>query len=208
MLWIFDIIGAAAFAVSGAVTGARRKMDIFGVTVLGITTACGGGLMRDLMVGNIPPKMFQNPLFVFIAAVTSVCAFIFLYMHRSMPQKLVHIYDHFLFWCDTLGLAAFTVDGVMVGVEIGYKQNGFLLCALGVLTAVGGGALRDIMAAQTPDIFQKKVYAMAAIGGSMILVLLLNATDNKDLAMAAGFFTVFFLRGLAAAFNWNLPRVQ
>ena len=142
LLILFDLIGTVAFAISGALVGVGKKMDLFGTIVLAVSTACGGGVIRDMVVGNIPPNMFRNPLYVSIAAVVAVIVFFLCYWHRKMPKWAGPLYDRMLFWFDTLGLAAFTVDGIMVGISCGYESNAFLLVFLGFLTAVRGRTLR------------------------------------------------------------------
>lgn len=208
MLDFFDLIGTIAFAISGAFVGVHKKMDIFGVNALAITTACGGGMMRDLLIGSIPPRMFQNPRYVFVAFVVANVVFVLTYLHRHMPKRVAPVYDQMLFWFDTLGLAAFTVDGVMVGVESGHAGNPFLLCYLGLMTGVGGGALRDIMANQMPDIFRKHIYALASIAGSILMVTLFALIGSQKIAMLGGFLLVLLLRKLAADRKWNLPKVS
>lgn len=208
MLFLFDLIGTIAFAISGAFVGIRKGMDIFGVNVLAVTTACGGGLMRDLIIGSIPPQMFRNPFFVMVAIVVANVVFLLMYLHRHMPRKVAPLYDKLLFWFDSLGLAAFTVDGVMAGIAMGYGDNEFLICFLGFMTAVGGGALRDVLAGQTPDIFRKHVYAVAAIAGAVLMVALLRLFESEQIAMLGGFLLVPVLRFLAAHFRWNLPKVK
>lgn len=208
LLDFFDLVGTIAFAISGAFVGIHKEMDVFGVNVLSVTTACGGGLMRDLVIGNIPPRMFQNPFFVIIAVAVANVVFLLAYLHSRMPKKMAPVYDKMLFWFDTLGLAAFTVDGVMVGVDAGFYDNAFLLCFLGFMTGVGGGALRDIMANQTPDIFRKHIYAVASIAGTILMVLIFYITSSQKAAMIGGFLLVLILRNLAAHFHWNLPKVQ
>lgn len=208
MLFLFDLIGTIAFAISGAFVGIRKGMDIFGVNVLAVTTACGGGLMRDLIIGSIPPQMFRNPFFVMVAIVVANVVFLLMYLHRHMPRKVAPLYDKLLFWFDSLGLAAFTVDGVMAGIAMGFGDNEFLICFLGFMTAVGGGALRDVLAGQTPDIFRKHVYAVAAIAGAVLMVALLRLFGSEQIAMLGGFLLVPVLRFLAAHFRWNLPKVK
>ena len=208
LLFLFDLIGTIAFAISGAFVGIRKGMDIFGVNVLAVTTACGGGLMRDLIIGSIPPQMFCNPFFVMVAIVVANVVFLLMYLHRHMPRKVAPLYDKLLFWFDSLGLAAFTVDGVMAGIAMGYGDNEFLICFLGFMTAVGGGALRDVLAGQTPDIFRKHVYAVAAIAGAVLMVALLRLFGSEQIAMLGGFLLVPVLRFLAAHFRWNLPKVK
>lgn len=208
LLTLFDFIGTVAFAISGALVGIHKKMDIFGVNVLAVTTACGGGLMRDLIIGCTPPMMFQNPIFVLVAVVVANVVFLLCFLHRHMPKKLARFYDAMLFWFDSLGLAAFTVDGVMAGVRAGQGENTFLICFLGFMTAVGGGALRDVMASQMPDIFRKHIYAVAAIAGAILMSALLRFVGSESVAMIAGFLLVLVLRKLAAHFRWNLPKVS
>ena len=116
------------------------------------------------------------------------------------------VYDKMLFWFDTLGLAAFTVDGIMVGIGCGYGDNAFLLVFLGFLTAVGGGTLRDVLAGRIPDIFLKHVYAVAAIAGGTVLILTRGFGERA--AMILGFSLVIALRCLAAHYRWNLPRIR
>lgn len=206
LLLIFDLIGTIAFAISGALVGVGKRMDLFGTIVLAVCTATGGGVLRDLMVGNIPPYMFRNPLFVGIAALVALVVFFLLYLHTKMPKILSMVYDKMLFWFDTLGLAAFTVDGVMVGIRRGYEDNAFLLVFLGFLTAVGGGTLRDVLAGRIPDIFLKHIYAVAAIAGGMTMTL--TRFLGARISMILGFGVVIALRCLAAHYRWNLPRIK
>ena len=206
LILIFDLVGTIAFAISGALVGVGKRMDLFGTIVLAICTATGGGVLRDLMVGNIPPYMFRNPLFVGIAALVALVVFFLVYLHTKMPKILSTVYDKMLFWFDTLGLAAFTVDGIMVGISCGYEINGFFLVFLGFLTAVGGGTLRDVLAGRIPDFFLKHIYAVAAIAGGILLVLTLPLGERT--AMILGFSLVIALRCLAAHYRWNLPRIR
>lgn len=208
LLSIFDLIGTIAFAISGAFVAIRNDMDLFGVNALAVTTACGGGMIRDMIVGQIPPMMFRNPTYVLVAAVVANIVFLLTSLHRHMPRKFAPVYDMTLFWFDTLGLAAFTVDGVMAGVNAGFAHNAFLLVFLGFMTGVGGGTLRDMMANRIPDIFVKHIYAVASIAGGILMVFLLRYTDSREIAMIGGFLVILVLRNLARHFRWNLPKVK
>ena len=208
LLAIFDLIGTVAFAISGAITGIQKKMDIFGVNILAILTACGGGLVRDIVMGDFPPKMFVNPFYVMIAAVVANIVFLIMYYHKPMPQKFAGLYDKGLFISDTLGLAAFMVDGVMIGANFGYEDDYFLLVFLGFITGVGGGVLRDVLSNQMPAIFVKHVYALPVIIGGILMVVLHDVTGMWHASMIAGFGTVLLLRVLARHFLWNLPKVS
>ena len=208
LLAVFDLIGTIAFAISGAFVAIRNDMDLFGVNALAVTTACGGGMIRDMIVGQIPPMMFQNPTYVLVAAVVANVVFLLSFLHSHMPRKIVPVYDLTLFWFDTLGLAAFTVDGVMAGVNAGFADNAFLLVFLGFMTGVGGGTVRDMMANRIPDIFVKHIYAVASIAGGILMVFLLRHTDSREIAMIGGFLVILILRNLARHFRWNLPKVK
>lgn len=201
-----EYIGILAFAASGTLVGIRKKMDIFGVNVLAITTATGGGLMRDIIVGNIPPSLFVNPINVILATIMANSIFLILAI-KKLPNKWAGLYDRLMFLFDTFGLAAFVVDGFMMGVHAGYANNPFLLVFMGLISSVGGGALRDIMANQMPDIFVKHVYAVASIAGGLSMLLIHSITQNWHVAMLGGFSLVIVLRFLSAHYRWNLPKL-
>lgn len=206
-IFIMDIIGTIAFAISGAMVAIEKRMDIFGVNILAITTATGGGVIRDLLIGRTPPVMFSNPMYVFIAIITANVVFGVLYFYRKRIGKgFVSVYEKILFWCDALGLAAFTVDGVDAGMQTGYADNWFLLVFLGTMTGVGGGVIRDMMASQMPYIFVKHIYACASILGALAAVLLWNVC-GQNMAMMIGFVITLTIRALAAHYKWNLPRI-
>ena len=207
---IMDIIGTVAFAVSGAITGIRKKMDIFGVNILALLTATGGGIIRDLVTGTTPPAAFKNPFFVIIAAVAANITFIFVYWkHNSkkdFSEKTKNIYDKLFFWFDTVGLAAFTADGVHTGLLGSHSGNAFLVIFLGVVTGVGGGVLRDVLSLEMPVIFVKHIYACASIVGAAIVYVVYSISGSAEAAMLSGFFFVCVIRYCAAHYGWNLPK--
>ena len=204
---VFDLIGTIAFALSGSFVAVSKKMDIFGVNMLAVATACGGGLVRDLIIGNTPPVVFRDPFYAIIAIAVANTVFILIKQQRHLPKKMAHLYDRTVFWFDTIGLAAFTVDGLMVGVNAGYQENVFLIVFLGFTTGVGGGVLRDVFADQIPDIFRKHIYALASIAGGVVMAIILKLTDRQQPAMLLGFSLIILLRVLAEHFRWNLPRI-
>ncbi|WP_035797454.1 trimeric intracellular cation channel family protein [Butyrivibrio sp. MB2005] len=208
LLGIFDFIGTVAFAISGAITGIQKRMDIFGVNILAILTACGGGLMRDIVMGNFPPQMFINPFYVLVAAIVANIVFCIMFFHKGVPEKFTGIYDRGLFVSDTLGLAAFMVDGVMIGANFGYADDLFLLVFLGFITGVGGGVLRDVLSNQMPAIFVKHVYALPVIIGGILMVFMHELFHAWNAAMVCSFVLVILLRVLARHFLWNLPKVD
>ncbi len=208
LLSVFDFIGTVAFAISGAITGIQKRMDIFGVNILAIVTACGGGVVRDIIMGNFPPQMFLNPFYVAVAAIVANIVFIIMYSRKEIPQKFSGLYERGLFIFDTLGLAAFMVDGVMIGANFGYEEDLFLLVFLGFVTGVGGGVLRDVLSIQMPAIFVKHVYALPVIIGGILMVVMHEILGGWNAAMVCGFSLVIILRVLARHFLWNLPKVN
>lgn len=208
ILFIMDCLGTTAFAVAGALVGVRKRMDLFGVLVMAIVSSTGGGVIRDLMIGNLPPTSFLAPRFVTIAAVTGSAVFLFLYLHPHMPQRVADAYDHILFCFDTLGVAAFTVDGIVVGINHGYRENLFLLVFLGVVTGVGGGVIRDLLANRMPDILKKHIYAIASIVGGLVISAAFCVGISDQISLIAGFVTIVILRVLAARLRWNLPKID
>ncbi len=206
IVWM-DLVGTIAFAISGGMAAVRKNMDIFGVNILAVITATGGGMFRDIVIGKVPPLMFQNPAYVAIAVITANILFCFLYSRRTLPMP-AKWGESLLFWFDTLGLAAFTVDGVFAGIRAGHGEKLFLITFLGVVTGVGGGALRDICADEMPQIFVKHVYAMASVAGALATACMWRWTGTENLPAFFGAGTVILLRYTAAKRKWNLPRLN
>lgn len=209
---ILDIIGTIAFAASGAMVGAQKKMDMFGVCVLGVITAVGGGMTRDVVLGILPPRIFSDSRDVLIAAAVSLAVFwTVYYLHRKIDchPEITKIYNLALFAMDTLGLSVFTVIGIEVAVERYPEAGGFLLVFVGVITGVGGGVIRDMMAGTVPFILQKHIYATACIIGSLLCVFI-NHVLGADLqsAMIAGALSVIIIRIMAAWLHWDLPIIH
>lgn len=203
-----EIIGTVAFASSGAMVAVRKKLDLFGIIVLGVITAVGGGMLRDLMIGCIPPNMFRNPVYVFAAFLTVLVLFLlFRFRPRLLASHYMESYEKIMNILDAIGLGAFTVTGVDTGVEAGYGEYHFLIIFLGVITGIGGGILRDIMAGETPFVLKKHIYACASISGACLYVLLLQFT-RSDYTMLLSALLVIAIRILASHYRWNLPGIR
>ncbi len=200
-----EIIGTIAFAVSGAVVGIEKKMDIFGVAILGLTTATGGGILRDLVLNITPPAAFKDPIFAIISVVVSVILFI-PHVNKAF-EKRGKIYDMIFLVMDSVGLGLFTVIGIQVAMTSNIDNNYFLITFVGVLTGVGGGLLRDIFAGDRPYIFIKHFYACAAIIGACVCVFLWDKT-GESAAMIVGASVIVLLRILAAHYRWSLPKAK
>lgn len=204
-VFILEIIGTVAFAVSGAMTAIKKHMDILGVVILGLVTAVGGGIIRDLVLGITPPNTFRDSTYAIVAVLTSIVVF-FPFVRRLMLHTR-RLYDFILFFMDSLGLAIFTVMGIFSASKLGWDHSLFLLLFVGVITGVGGGVMRDILAGNTPYIFVKHIYACASLAGALACVVAWNRIGSLY-AMSVGALVVFILRLLAAYFKWNLPRAK
>ena len=208
-IFILELIGTVAFASSGAMIAIEKKMDIFGVNVLGATTAVGGGIMRDIILGLTPPGAFSHPVYVLVAALTSTIIFVIAYAKPTAFESRVKTdyYAKLMFWCDTAGLGIVTVVGIQAAVRAVGGENVFFFVFIGTLTGVGGGVLRDIMAGETPYILVKHIYACAAIAGGIVCVVGRTAF-GEAYGTILGLAATVLLRFLAAHFRWNLMRVS
>ena len=205
LILVLELAGTVAFAASGAMTGLRKNMDIFGVCILALTTAVGGGVIRDLILGRTPPATFQTPIYAAVAAVTALV--LFLPRIRHLLTRDQRRYDLVLFWMDAAGLGIFTVLGIEAAYHNVYRPGLFLLVFVGVVTGAGGGVLRDVLAGDTPYIFIKHVYASASLAGALACGLLWSPLGQMG-AMLMGTGLVILIRVLSAHYRWNLPRSQ
>ncbi|MBE6896347.1 MAG: trimeric intracellular cation channel family protein [Ruminococcaceae bacterium] len=202
---LIEILGTISFSISGVITGMKRNLDIFGTVFLGIITAVGGGVIRDIILNQDIPAVFHDPTH---ATLATVVALIFLIppIRKNITRKK-RIYELTLLIMDSLGLGIFTVVGVRASL-IAVPDGGILLHTfLGVITGVGGGVLRDVLSKNLPYIFTKHIYALASIAGALVCTLLWNIIGTIP-AMLCGAGVIFILRCLAAYFQWNLPRIS
>lgn len=204
LLLLFELIGTVAFAVSGAMVALSKKMDIFGVAVLGLITAVGGGVIRDLVLGITPPKTFQNPIYAAVAIATSLIIFIPAVRHFLSGKE---VYDKIMLLMDSVGLGIFTVVGIETAYLSDQSHSIFLLIFVGVITGVGGGMIRDVLAQTTPAILVRHFYATASIIGAVICIILWNFF-GQSAAVIGGASSVLILRLLAAKYHWSLPKAE
>ena len=208
IIFITEIIGTIAFAASGAMIAIRKELDLFGIIMLGTITAVGGGILRDIIIGRIPPNTFVNPVYIATAALTSVLLFIIFYKAPSLlDSKHIGTFEKILNIFDAIGLGAFTVIGIDAGIDKGYGEYLFLLIFLGVTTGIGGSIMRDIMAGEIPYVLKKQIYACASIAGACLYVIFLQFSQSY-LSMLISALLVVVVRMLASQFDWNLPAVR
>lgn len=206
LVLIMELIGTVAFAVSGAMVAIRKNLDILGILVLGVSTACGGGVIRDLLIGVHPPVMFKQPIYVTVAAISVGILFLIVRFHSSTLELLEsERYKDIMNFLDAIGLGIFTVVGVNSVID-GYHGRYFILMIfLGVITGVGGGVLRDVLIHETPAVLYKHTYACASIVGALCYVKLYDLIAKLP-AMIISTIIVVVLRLLARKYKWNLPK--
>lgn len=207
ILFILEIVGTVAFAVSGAFVAIKARFDIFGVLVIGCVTAVGGGITRDILIGSTPPLIFERLYIILIASGASLIAFFVAYVNRNRFDDLRERIEQVNNIFDAIGLATFTIMGTELAFTNGLSSNVFLSITLGVLTGVGGGLLRDIFTETPPYIFKKHVYAVAAICGALMYYVIRLYVENTILPTAVSIVFIIGIRMLATKYLWSLPKI-
>jgi uncharacterized membrane protein YeiH len=192
---ILDLVGTFVFAVSGAALGVEKDFDLFGVLVLAFVTAAVGGIMRDVLIGAIPPASIASWHNLALAIVAGVLVF-------RLP-RLLHLLHNPVLVFDAIGLGVFAVAGTQKALDHGI--NWPMSAVLGMLSGIGGGMVRDSLTAQVPTVLRSEIYAIAALAGGALVV----AGDGLGLATIpvalAGTFLCVFLRLMALYRGWRLP---
>lgn len=204
-VFLLELIGTVAFAAAGSLTAMRRHMDLLGVIVLGVITSVGGGILRDVILGITPPLAFRDPTCTLVAVGVSLLLCIPWIRHSLMHNH--RLFDVSLLLMDSVGLGVFTVMGIWNAMDFSPDRSTYLLVFVGLLTGVGGGVMRDVLAGNTPYILVKHVYACASLAGAVLCAALWRLVPQY-VAMLAGMTTVLLIRLLSAHFRWNLPRVE
>lgn len=191
--WL-NIIGTVAFVISGAVIAMEEEYDLLGVVVLGMATAFGGGILRNILLG-IPLTSFWNQGNLFtIALVAMLIVFI-------LPHKYISYWNRWGIFFDAVGLAAFAIQGALYATEMKYPLSATIVAA--VLTGIGGGIIRDVMAGRKPLVFQAEVYAVWAMLGGLAVGLQWASTGAELFVL---FVAIICCRMVSVYYGWKLPR--
>ncbi len=199
LIQVLDLFGTMAFAVTGAFKAIEHKSDIVGIIILATITGVAGGVIRDLVFGRIPPLAIGNPLYVIITVAAGVAMF---FLYRALKKH----WNLFLKF-DAIGLGVFTIIGATFAYNV-FGLNFLAMAFAGVLTAVGGGILRDVFVNEVPIVFVKELYASASFIGVVIFFGLLSAGLDLNIAAIPSIVAATVLRLLAIRYNWNLPPVK
>lgn len=208
IFYVAEVIGLVAFAIAGAMIAIDRKLDLFGVVFITFVNSFGGGIMRDLLIGEIPPKMFYNYEYLIYVAFCAVVMIVVIsvlkekfFRNRVVIDKVINIFD-------AVGLGAFAIVGVKAGINAGFGDNVFFCTFLGMTTGIGGGILRDLLSHAKPLVLVKQIYALAAIIGSLLFFYLEKMNVNATVSIVSSVLLVVIIRILAAHFRWDLPKVE
>ena len=203
-----EVIGVAAFSVCGAMAALEKSADIFGVLFLAVITALGGGVVRDMMLGHLPPRMFTSYTYIFVAISSGLIVFLDAYSRREHYRQNREKLDSIVNVFDALGLGVFSVSGVQVAIDQCGLVNPVLLVSMGMTTGVGGGMMRDVLAGVMPKVLRKRVYAVASLIGALGYYALIRQGVNANLSAALMTLLVMALRIAATVFKWNLPQAK
>ncbi|MDH4582637.1 trimeric intracellular cation channel family protein [Pseudomonas sp. BN415] len=197
LFYLSDLFGVAVFAITGALMAGRKSMDLFGVLVIAIITALGGGTLRDVILGNHPVSWIRDDTYILVASLAAVGTVLWVRLTRPINETGLLLADAF-------GLAVFTVYGTEVALQHNLQPGTAVI--MGVITAVGGGVLRDIICNEVPLIFQKEIYAIACIAGSLVFIGLREVALPAWLVTAAAMLVVLLIRLAAIHWKLSLPR--
>ncbi len=198
IILILDYFGTVAFAVTGSFKAIEQKSDLVGVVILSTVAGLSGGLIRDVLFGRFPPTAISDPTYFILTISTGFVVF-FLY------HKIKKHWDVFL-KCDAIGLGVFTIIGATMAYSI-FGPNLLLMTFAGIITATGGGILRDVFVNEVPIVFVRELYATASFGGVIVFYILVITMD-PIIAAIAGIITATGIRLLAMKYNWNLPKAR
>ena len=209
---IFEIIRIIAFSLSGTMVALKNKMDVLGAVILANITAFGGGVLRDIIIDNIPPKLFVDDLYlIYLIVATSCSALLMIAVAAFKPFKNGVKSDAFnvaLNVMDAVGLAPF----VLVGIKLAMEKGGFgvlMLAIIGCISGCCGGIFRDVLAHHIPIVFRKYIYIIPCFLGALAYVLLETYTSlNDTVAMIVGFTIIIGGRLAGIFFRINVPSVR
>ncbi|HEX3791343.1 MAG TPA: TRIC cation channel family protein [Pseudonocardiaceae bacterium] len=195
LLNVLNLVGVAVFAASGALAAVRGRLDVFGVVVLGLTTALGGGVIRDVLLGVHPPTALRNWPYLLVAAVVSLVVF------RWHPQ--VARLRRAMLLADAVGLGLFVTTATSTALTMG--AAGYTACLVGITTGIGGGVIRDVLLREIPVVLRKEIYAVAALAGSILVAAGVELGLPSGPVTVLGAVLVVLVRVVALWRRWNAP---
>ncbi len=208
LIVLTDYIALVSTAITGTIVAIDRRLDMIGVWFLALISSFGGGVLRDVLLGETPPRFFTHYHWLLLVTAVSLAIFLTARFWRGWWKPSVRAYtDKINNVLDAVGLAAFTMSGVQLACAAGHQSNPFLCVFMGTITAIGGGVLRDISVMQTPSVLRKRVYAVASILGGVLYWALMHAGLADELSWIVSMLVIIAVRICATVFRWNMPSV-
>jgi uncharacterized membrane protein YeiH len=195
LLVALDLAGTFVFALSGALVGVRHRLDLFGVLVLAFAAATAGGVLRDLIIGAVPPPAIADPRYFVVPVIAGLVTFFWHPVVTRLQTSVLVL--------DGAGLALFAVSGAFKALEFGLGPVAAVL--LGGLTGIGGGMVRDVLVSEVPTVFRAELYAVAALAGATVIVLGDSAALPAPAVAVGGALVCFGLRMVGVRRGWKLP---
>ena len=199
LIYYLDIAGTFAFAVSGALVASKKEFDLFGVIIIAFVTAVGGGMLRDILINSHPINWMGDLNYIWTILIIAVF-FTFLFKSKIVGLRK----SMFLF--DTVGIGVFTLLGVQKGILLGLPE--FVAIVMGMVSAVFGGVLRDVLTNEVPLIFKKEIYASACLIGGLTYLLLDNFDIHGNVKFTVSAFVIILIRTIAVKYNLELPKIK
>jgi len=198
LIYILDILGTFAFAISGALVASDKKFDLFGVIIIAFVTAVGGGMLRDVLIDAHPINWIEDLNYLYTIFIAVVFTFLF-------KSKIAHL-SKTMFLFDTIGLSVFTLLGLEKGLTL--HLNPFIALIMGMISAVFGGVLRDVLTNKIPLIFEKEIYASACLAGGISYLLLSYFNISQNFIFITSAFVIVIIRVIAVKFHLQLPKIK
>ncbi|MCD8422632.1 trimeric intracellular cation channel family protein [Tenacibaculum finnmarkense] len=198
IIYALDIAGTFAFAISGALVAMKKQFDVFGVVIIAFVTAVGGGMIRDVLINAHPINWISDLNYIW--TILTAVGFTFLFRSKIAPLRKT------MFLFDTIGISVFTLLGLEKGLS--YDLHPFVALVMGMVSAVFGGVLRDVLTQKVPLIFKKEIYASACLAGGVVYLILEEFKINKDLQFVIPTLVVFLIRSIVVKYKLELPKIK
>ncbi len=198
IIYAIDIAGTFAFAISGALVAIKKDFDVFGVIIIAFVTAVGGGMIRDVLINAHPINWIGDINYIW--TILTAVAITFLFKSKIAPLRKT------MFLFDTIGISVFTLLGLQKGLT--YNLHPFVALVMGMVSAVFGGVIRDVLTRKVPLIFKKEIYASACLAGGVIYLVLLKFNINEDVRFIIAASAIILIRTVVVKYELELPRIK
>ena len=198
IIYVIDILGTFSFAISGALVASKKEFDLFGVIILAFVTAVGGGMLRDILINSHPINWIGDLNYIYTILIAVVCTFLF-------KSKIAPLRKTF-FLFDTIGISVFTLLGLQKGLSLNLPA--IVAIIMGMVSAVFGGVIRDVLSREVPLIFKKEIYASACLSGGLVYLLLKKLQVPDDVNFISSAIVIIIIRTVSVVYHLELPKIK